>query len=220
MKDLPTIRGRRYIASLVAEGEHSRQDFKLTIDNAHKIAHSVSAFANSEGGRLLIGVKDNGTIAGVRDEEDVYVVEQAARMLCSPSVEVEFTAYSVAINTVVIQASIPRALCKPVRCKEADGRWRAYYRVADENIVSHPLMVRELESQSPIQFRLDATVERLMAFLDANPEGVDNRSIAIAMEMSQRRADNLTVNLIRSGLITFKYKAPNFLLIRNNENPE
>ncbi len=50
MKDLPTIRGRRYIASLVAEGEHSRQDFKLTIDNAHKIAHSVSAFANAEGG--------------------------------------------------------------------------------------------------------------------------------------------------------------------------
>lgn len=97
MKDLPTIRGRRYIASLVAEGEHSRQDFKLTIDNAHKIAHSVSAFANAEGGRLLIGVKDNGTIAGVRDEEDVYVVEQAARMLCSPSVEVEFTAYSLSL---------------------------------------------------------------------------------------------------------------------------
>ena len=92
--------------------------------------------------------------------------------------------------------------------------------MADENIVAHPLMVRAWESQSPIQFRLDATVERLMAFLDANPEGVDNRSIAIAMEMSQRRADNLTVNLIRSGLITFKYKAPNFLLIRNNENPE
>lgn len=215
MKDIPTIRGRRYIASLVAEGEHSRQDFKLTIDNAHKIAHSVSAFANAGGGRLLIGVKDNGTIAGVRNEEDIYVVEQAARLYCSPSVEVEFSAYSVATNVVVIKASIPMAPCKPIRCQEADGRWRAYYRVADENIVAHPLMVKAWEAANPVRFSLDATVERLMAFIDSHAEGVDSQDIALALEMSQRRADNLIVNLVRSGLLTFAYHAPHFRIVRN-----
>lgn len=215
MKDIPTIRGRRYIASLVAEGEHSRQDFKLTIDNAHKIAHSVSAFANAGGGRLLIGVKDNGAIAGVRNEEDVYVVEQAARLYCRPSVDVEFTAYSVGVNTVVIKASIPMAQYKPIRCQEADGRWRAYYRVADENIVAHPLMVKAWEETRPVRFSLDSTVEHLMAFVDSHPEGVHSQEIALALGMSQRRADNLVVNLVRSGLLNFSYHAPHFLIVRN-----
>ena len=57
-----------------------------------KIARSLSAFANHSGGSLLIGVKDNGAIAGVRNEEDIYVVEQAAELYCRPAQHLEFTA--------------------------------------------------------------------------------------------------------------------------------
>ncbi|MDE6288766.1 MAG: ATP-binding protein, partial [Muribaculaceae bacterium] len=95
MKDLPVTRGRRYIMALVAEGEHDRQDFKYAVSDARKIARSISAFANAGGGRLLIGVKDNGAIAGVRNEEDAYVVELAAHRYCDPPQEVDFKAYSV-----------------------------------------------------------------------------------------------------------------------------
>ena len=49
-----------YIQQLIAEGEHVHQDFKFAISDARKIAKSLSAFANTEGGRLLVGVKDNG----------------------------------------------------------------------------------------------------------------------------------------------------------------
>ena len=59
----------QYIRQLVSEGEHCHQDFKFEISDARKIARSLSAFANTEGGRLLIGVKDNGKIAGVRSDE-------------------------------------------------------------------------------------------------------------------------------------------------------
>ena len=48
-----------HIQQLVSEGEHVHQDFKFAITDARKIAKSLSAFANTEGGRLLIGVKDN-----------------------------------------------------------------------------------------------------------------------------------------------------------------
>ena len=49
-----------YIHALIAEGEHQQQDFKFEISDARKIAKTLSAFANTDGGRLLIGVKDNG----------------------------------------------------------------------------------------------------------------------------------------------------------------
>ena len=62
-----------YIQRLISEGEHVHQDFKFEISDARKIAKSISAFANTEGGRLLVGVKDNGKIAGVRSEEEIYM---------------------------------------------------------------------------------------------------------------------------------------------------
>lgn len=214
MKDLHAIRGRNYIQSLVAEGEHDMQDFKFAISDARKIARSVSAFANTRGGRLLIGVKDNGELAGVRNEEDIYVVEQAAQRYCSPEVEIEFTAFRVDEHKIIIRASIPQASARPVRCQEPDGRWRAYTRVADENIVAHPLMIRAWESDSPVSFSLDSSASALLALLDGNPEGLDVPDIAIALKMSQRRAENLITALASAGIIRFVYRAPRFLITR------
>ena len=78
MKDIRGIKGKFYIASLIEEGEHEHQDFKFAVSDARKIARSLSAFANNDGGRLLIGVKDNGAIAGVRNEEDIFVLRAAS----------------------------------------------------------------------------------------------------------------------------------------------
>jgi len=92
MKDLQAIRGTTILRRMVAEGEHERQDFKFAISDARKIARSLSAFANHSGGRLLIRVKDNGVIAGVLNEEDIYVVEQAAERYCRPPQRITFKA--------------------------------------------------------------------------------------------------------------------------------
>ena len=59
-----------YLHAWIAQGEHQQQDFKFEISDARKIARSLSAFANTNGGRLLVGVKDNGRLAGIRSEED------------------------------------------------------------------------------------------------------------------------------------------------------
>ena len=44
-----------YLLRLIREGEHQQQDFKYRVADACKLAKSVSAFANTDGGRLLIG---------------------------------------------------------------------------------------------------------------------------------------------------------------------
>ena len=66
---MKTLTDTEYIHALIAEGEHQQQDFKFEISDARKIAKTLSAFANTNGGKLLIGVKDNGKIAGVRSDE-------------------------------------------------------------------------------------------------------------------------------------------------------
>ena len=88
-------RSKHFIQKLIAEGEHEHQDFKYQISDAKKIARSISAFANNSGGRLLIGVKDNGKIVGVSSDEEIYMIEQAAQMYCRPPQQVECTVYRV-----------------------------------------------------------------------------------------------------------------------------
>ncbi|MDE7407763.1 MAG: ATP-binding protein, partial [Muribaculaceae bacterium] len=112
MKDLRPVRGKYYIHKLIDQGEHENQDFKYMISDARKIARSLSAFANHSGGRLLIGVKDNGTVAGVRNEEDVYMIETAAAIYCDPPQDVTFTAYKVDDSAVVVVAEIAPAATK------------------------------------------------------------------------------------------------------------
>lgn len=215
MKDIPVIRGRRYIAEAVAQGEHDTQDFKYLISDARKIARSVSAFANAHGGRLLIGVKDNGTVAGVRNEEDIYVVEQAASRYCDPPQEVEFTAFRTDPGVVVIRASIAQAASRPVRVREADGRLRAYYRVADENVVAHPLLVRVWqyrEQNAPAAFELDADAAALLAALRDHPDGLEPERLMLLLGTSRRRTEDLIVRLGALGLLAFRHR-PRFALL-------
>lgn len=213
MKDIPVARGRSLIASWVAEGEHDHQDFKFLISDARKIARSVSAFSNAGGGRLLIGVKDNGVIAGVRNEEDIFVIEQAATLYCVPQVDIDFKAYRVDHEKVVIVATIPQAPQRPVRCKDLDGKLRAYYRVADENIAAHRLMVRVWTSSRPLHIKLDSTTDTLMNILrDAGSEGISTNDLPPLLGLSARRTDNLIVNLTRAGIVQFKYTAPQFMV--------
>lgn len=84
-----------YIKKLIAEGEHDRLDFKFGITDSRKIARTLAAFANTQGGKLLVGVKDNGAIAGVRSEEEYYMVEAASQLYTKPVVPFDVAEWSV-----------------------------------------------------------------------------------------------------------------------------
>lgn len=125
------ITEKDYIHRLIAEGEHIHQDFKFAISDARKIARSLSAFANTEGGRLLVGVKDNGSIAGVRSEEEIYMIDAAATMYCRPPLQTESKIYKVE-GKDVLEVVISEQPAKPVYALDEDKKPWAYIRIADE----------------------------------------------------------------------------------------
>lgn len=216
MKDLKAIRGRQYILDLINEGEHVQQDFKFAISDARKIARSISAFANNQGGRLLVGVKDNGTIAGVRNEEDIYVIEQAAQLYCRPAQKVEFTAFSTGDTGVVIRASIAKSSERPVLAQEPDHTWRAYYRVADENISAHPLMVRtwrHVASGRRTLLHLDGAEGRILDALSCAPR-LSVREALIATGASRRVSESAIIRLAALGIIEFEYQDGRFVIFK------
>lgn len=134
---------------MIAEGEHQQQDFKYKITDACKLAKSVSAFSNTDGGRLMIGVRDDGHLSGVRSEEEVYMMQVAAEVYCKPTVQISFERLVAGGRQIVI-AHVPVSDHKPIRALCDDGRYRAFIRMADENIVASPVHVRIWkDEQSP-----------------------------------------------------------------------
>lgn len=207
MKDIPLIKGRYYINDLVEEGEHEHQDFKFAISDARKIARSISAFANNDGGRLLIGVKDNGVIAGVRSEEDIYMIETAAETFCRPSVSVEFTAFKVATGVVVIRAVIPQSPAPPVSVVEEGGLLRAYYRVADENIIAHPLLLSRWRHQTDRQGTLLQFTDAHRALIDLLRErhAVTLEEYVLHSHLSTPTAIDIIGRLAAASVVTLRY---------------
>ena len=202
------------MASLIEEGEHETQDFKFAITDSRKIARSISAFANHSGGRLLVGVKDNGIVAGVRNEEDIYMVEQAAQVFCIPPQSLKVDAFKVQGGKLVLRVEIARCDNPPVMVREADGHLKAYFRVADENIAAHPLMVRAWKQASSGEggaFALDDLGRTLLELASA-PGGIEPEQIMLSAHVSRSRAEDAIVNLVAMNLLEFKYSGGVFKL--------
>ncbi|MFN0032323.1 MAG: helix-turn-helix domain-containing protein [Flavobacteriales bacterium] len=137
-----------YIENKIAEGEHQRQDFKYAVNDSRKIAISLCAFANSDGGRLLIGVKDNGTVAGVKPDEEIHMVEAAAEVYCRPVVPFEHHLWK-SDNRYVLEVIVEPSADMPHYVIDADGNYKAYIRRADQNLPAGAVLMEVWRGSEP-----------------------------------------------------------------------
>lgn len=199
---MKTLTDTEYIHALIAEGEHQRQDFKFEISDARKIAKTLSAFANTDGGRLLIGVKDNGRIAGVRSAEEQYMIEAAARLYCQPEVDYRLQTYLVEGRTVLL-AEIDESPRKPVYARDESGRCLAYLRIKDENILATPVhLCVWQQSGSPRGELMEYTgrEQLLLRLLEENAHLSLNRYCRLA-RLPRRAAEHLLAKFVRYGIV-------------------
>jgi predicted HTH transcriptional regulator len=129
------------IQELIAQGEHRQLDFKFQVNDARKIARSMVSFANTDGGRLLIGVKDNGKLAGIRSEEEIYMIETAAQLYTTPQVAFTPMIWEVDGKTI-LEIIIAPSMQRPHYVKELDGVNKAYYREGDRVLEVNGVMLQ------------------------------------------------------------------------------
>ena len=201
---------KRYLISLIKEGEHQQQDFKYRVSDACKLAKSVSAFANTDGGRLLIGVRDDGHLSGVCSEEEIYMMHQAAYKYCRPEASIKFDTYHIEGRTIVI-ATVPPSDKRPVFAIDEDGKTRAYIRIADENIVASPVLLtiwRDVQKQQGIVMTYTDTVRKL---LDVMTEAMTLNQLVRRSGIPRPKVITLLARLVRFGVARWEYIDQQFL---------
>ena len=128
------------LKSYIRQGEHQTQDFKFRVDDAKKIARTLAAFANTDGGRLLIGVKDNGKVVGVNPEEEFHVIQGAAALYCKPELTVK-TQIMQEDHKLVLEVTVDEVENKPVKALDEDGNWKTYVRREDHTLLASKILI-------------------------------------------------------------------------------
>lgn len=189
----------------IEEGEHQQQDFKYCINDSKKIAKSLVAFANTDGGRLLIGVKDNGKIAGIQTDEEFYMVEAAAKIYSNPPISFLTKQWQVEGKTV-LEITINQSQIKPHFAKDDNGKWLAYIRIADENFLAHKIQIEVWKKQnSPKGIYLSYSDDEraLIEFLQQNNSITFSKFLRVA-RTSRRKAEDILSNFIILNVIRMK----------------
>lgn len=122
------------VKALAAKGEGLKIEFKKKAAFPEKIVREVIAFANTEGGDLLIGVDDDGTVSGQRYiEEEIFVMERAVRELIFPPLAVEIFSVKLSEKKGVAIFRIPKSSDRPHYLRDKD-RKQAFVRVHDRSV--------------------------------------------------------------------------------------
>ena len=201
---------RCYLLGLISEGEHQQQDFKYKVTDAQKLARSVSAFANTDGGRLLIGVRDDGHLSGVRSEEEIYMMHQAAYRFCRPEASIKFDTYHAEGRTIVV-ATVPPSARKPVCAIDDEGRQRAYIRIADENIVASPVHLAIWREQQAERGTMMTYTDEVRQLMDAMQGRLSLSQVVRRSGLGRRQVVGLLARLIRFGVARCDYADGQFV---------
>jgi predicted HTH transcriptional regulator len=177
-------------------------DYKQEISSAHKIAKTMVSFANHKGGTLLVGVRDNRSIAGIRTEDEKYMLDLAASFYCKPEIILEILEHDIG-GKIVLECIIPEGEIKPYSAKGEDGKWWVYVRNKDKSLLASKVVVDVLRRQASSDGTLieyGKNEEMLLKYLEEN-ERITLNEFKKKVNISRWRASKILVNLISAGVI-------------------
>lgn len=103
------------LIDILSRGEDSRHQFKVDITNANSLAAEMVAFSNSPGGRIFIGVNDDGSVRGLSND-DVARLNQLIANAATNNVRPAMAPLTENVthpNGLVLVITVPEGISKP-----------------------------------------------------------------------------------------------------------
>jgi predicted HTH transcriptional regulator len=182
------------LIQIIKEGEGLTTEFKRTIDSAFKIAKTIVSFANTSGGKLLIGIADTGAITGVKSElHELKKLETATASLIEPKVTIQLK--SVLLDGLkVIQVDIEESPDKPHYAINEKDLQIIYIRVKDKSIPI-PRLLLQGETEPDLEKLLASRhVKTLITYL-REQDMVTAKSFSRMINISEKRAERMLHDL-------------------------
>jgi len=195
----------RRLFRLIDQGESQVLDFKYCISDSRKIAKTLAAFANTDGGILLIGVRDNGSIAGIQSEEEFYMIDAAASLFCKPALAYNVLQHNFEGRTV-LEVKVKKSDTRPVYSKDDSGKWIAYTRKDDQNLAINRVILKVWKKEkrkNGILIKVRKAETLLFDYLRVN-EYITISKFSKMSKLPIYKAENIISDLITCGIIDFE----------------
>ena len=137
--------------SAMYSGESKNIEYKITLpDKSEKYMKTIVAFANTQGGKLIIGVDDKThQIVGVENETLFQAMDAIANAVsdsCMPQIIPDIEPQTVDGKTVIV-VSVEAGKNRPYYLKAKGKENGTYIRVAGTSRQAFPEKIRELEME-------------------------------------------------------------------------
>jgi predicted HTH transcriptional regulator len=207
------------ISQYIKLGENQTQDFKYAIDDQKKIARTLVAFANTDGGRLLIGVKDNGKIVGCNPEEEFHMIEGAAQLYCKPSLEFKSQVHKEGFR-MVLEVIVESNAKRPYRALDEEGKWKSYFRKDDNTLMVNKILFKvwqhkERKVARPEKFGVD---ELSLLQLFGNDEVLTLSQLYKNSNLPMKKVDHWLALFVCWNLVEMSFDGPNAVYTGHSSN--
>lgn len=120
---------KRELEELIANGENSGVEFKRDDVRPEQMAKEVVAMVNLRGGRILVGVEDDGTVAGInRKDLEAWIMDTVCSRFIHPALIPFYEEVVWTTGKRVAVVSFPQGWAKPYVLRHND-REDVYIRV-------------------------------------------------------------------------------------------
>jgi len=199
---------RRELEQLVDLGEGISLEFKRRVPRPERIAKEMVALTNTNGGRIALGVDDDGSIQGIdHASEEEFLLRQAVEAHCRPVVDYRTERVVVEPRCDVLVVTIDESETKPHRVvvddQESGAKGKAYVRVEAKSIEASEETIREMEAQEDrdgVTFEFGETESLLMRYLDDYGR-ISVSQLSQLADISPERASQTLLRLTKADLL-------------------
>lgn len=194
------------LKALVRQGEGMHLEFKLKAAHPEKIVREIVAFANAQGGLLLVGVGDDKSIPGVKfADEDEYILTRAITKYCHPAISYTYQKIAVTDERDVLALSIGPSPDRPhyVVDDPAQPAGKAYVRVKDRSVQASREVREVLKGERKgrsVRFGYGEKEKLLMQYLAGHPYVTVGQFAALANIPRQLASRTLVLLVLASVL--------------------
>jgi ATP-dependent DNA helicase RecG len=176
----------------IQQGETKTLEFKKTLPTVADLAKTIIAFANTSGGKLIIGVNDNREIIGLDDNEIFAIQDKIASIIydrCYPNILPEIYTANIEGRLILI-IEIFRGNLLPYYLKQDGKNNGTYIRIGATNRKAEFENILELERhRSNISFDEEINYETEFDTLDLTP--IKSKFAAIGKVCDSNKLKNL-----------------------------
>jgi predicted HTH transcriptional regulator len=161
------------LKKLVSKGEGATLEFKRKATHPEKIICEMTAFANTQGGTLLVGVSDDGNLAGLKfPDEEAFAIRAALKKFCRPGLPFKEQLIPISESKFILLYEIFPSNRKPHYVIHSALKKEVFVRVADKSIkASREIeeIIRRSQQKKDIHFTYGEHEKMLMQYLSVHP---------------------------------------------------